>query len=656
MVPEIEWPLTLNVSAMLVRLRDTFLGCFHSAGGQKRQLVPSRHRQAFLCGKALLHLFYDRVCVREDEMRRLLDEDNHMRMLVIDLQREGGEHKDLEFVCNMIQRLFSWQYDAASLRLPMIPDSCLPWMLHLLPHCIYHRRRSLTLSDVGDVTIDAITRLFVLPPPPKNTLANCLLAASLLIRVPATQDELMKIDKSSEVNMLFDLFIRRLKATLNEGGIAHALRDQNHQSAFALKLLQPFAVLLEMEEYRAMAHDRGLSMWAIRLARDLARQHLSRNIVTRRDTDTPEVARLLEYSCAMLHLGVVSAGNLRYGPADERVMWDMNWVGAESRGDEGIPLKAIDEYEWLEGLLAYNTQVADHVAIADTLLVMSYMEGIEALASSATFIDTLVYAMSSNMPSRTRHVALRTVWAMKSTLATPKDEGIRESLLADFSPTLHSVLVPKMPSSLPWGQSSPDISFYYERNMHYAELVSALAQNALWHDHLHADGHVERCLTLASELRQIDPRQTIKLWGSTAPDHFGLCVAVTCARIYRQSQKTEPESFSDVVDTLVRRAWNTIHVFSCSYFGPEWPDYRSFIPPLAEYIIKRALVRSTDESVMRGILRRLKHEGENASDLSSVETLVELIDKDLRNLQNDSNNATGQNLDGPSTILYAPSS
>jgi hypothetical protein len=201
LVPEVEWPPSLEVSAILVQLRDTFLSCFEDTQYGQPTLVKFGRERAMACGKAFVHLyierrsFDERPIPRHDITEPILSAPSPSR--VHDIQRLlalQGNDTELSFICSLILEVTFDDGIMApiSLRASQIPNSFLPWMSHCLPHCLLQPDCSRFWSRRA---LDAVTRLLVNPLPPSNILANCLMAASLLLDHEIDSWEFVVVDK-----------------------------------------------------------------------------------------------------------------------------------------------------------------------------------------------------------------------------------------------------------------------------------------------------------------------------------------------------------------------------------------------------------------------------------------------------------------------------
>jgi hypothetical protein len=201
LVPEVEWPRDLDISCALLRLRDTFLNCFENTQYGQPKLTDLGRDRAIVCGKAFLHLSIERRSL--DGRPNLLRGTAEPEFMLASSSRLHDVHwhmwtrhndPELSFICDLILEI---ALDIGvsipiTLRIPNIPDAFLTWMSHPLLHCLsapeyarFWRRRAL----------DAVRRLLASPLPSTDVLANCLIAASLLLDQTVHPSQLTSTNK-----------------------------------------------------------------------------------------------------------------------------------------------------------------------------------------------------------------------------------------------------------------------------------------------------------------------------------------------------------------------------------------------------------------------------------------------------------------------------
>lgn len=198
MVPEVEWPKSIDVSAAIIQLRDTFLGCFESTQGRQPKLGLHSKTRALACGKALIHLYFTRLHGR-DMHQLFFDPLESVSAIPVATQPPDIswftflvlQDMEMQFICDMIRSAFRLSLGHHPF-VPRIPDSYLAWMSYSIPHCLLHYKQERHLRMWA---IDAITRLLVFPLPPRAVIVNCLTAAALIIGIPLEEDALICLDR-----------------------------------------------------------------------------------------------------------------------------------------------------------------------------------------------------------------------------------------------------------------------------------------------------------------------------------------------------------------------------------------------------------------------------------------------------------------------------
>lgn len=198
MVPEVEWPKLIDVSAAIVQLRDTFIACFESTQGRQPKLGLHARTRALACGKALVHLYFTRLDGRD--MRQLFfDPLESASATPVTTQPPDISwftflvlrDTEMQFICDMIRSAFRLSLGHHPF-VPRIPDSYLAWMSYSIPRCLMHYKQERHLRMWA---VDAITRLLVFPLPSRAVIVNCLTAAALMIGIPIEEDALSRLDR-----------------------------------------------------------------------------------------------------------------------------------------------------------------------------------------------------------------------------------------------------------------------------------------------------------------------------------------------------------------------------------------------------------------------------------------------------------------------------
>ncbi|KAG1820645.1 hypothetical protein EV424DRAFT_889943 [Suillus variegatus] len=190
LVPQVEWPLDLDVSDMLHQLYDIYTSCVGFHG----QIMPSLEEKASACLMAMSHLYCGHVLKAHPTSGKFL----------------GCRERDYDTFCQMIQRnikdvdqtvlivtrnlclpqdddhSFPWDlYDS--------PNSVMEWLSHSLP---YHFVVGRVNENVQRLAIDVISQLLSSPSSPSNQIiANCALLACVMVGVQFDKKDIVRIDK-----------------------------------------------------------------------------------------------------------------------------------------------------------------------------------------------------------------------------------------------------------------------------------------------------------------------------------------------------------------------------------------------------------------------------------------------------------------------------
>ncbi|KAH7921772.1 hypothetical protein BV22DRAFT_1095901 [Leucogyrophana mollusca] len=188
MVPDVEWPVELDILPAYLQLCDAFMGCFVSiadtSGGW--QLAPLGQERALACGKALVHLYCNRSYLKFKPYWRGGFWHPRLFHLFACLRRNCYD-RSTAFICDIGVLLFSGRHD----RFPQVPDTCRTWVSHLLPPLL----SVLAGDEVRQMAVEATIGLVTRPFPPRKILADCLLSAAIVMGIDVDKRELVKFDK-----------------------------------------------------------------------------------------------------------------------------------------------------------------------------------------------------------------------------------------------------------------------------------------------------------------------------------------------------------------------------------------------------------------------------------------------------------------------------
>jgi hypothetical protein len=192
-VPQVEWPLDLDISDILPQLYDIFTSCLDS----QQQIIPSLEEKASACTMALSHLYHGRVLQAYSDCGEFLgrgrgDYDTFLRVLSLSL---GGtrtaDHMMLYTTTNLC--LSEEHYRSFFWFLGSCPASVLEWLSHSLPYHFLTRRVN---EDGEKFATKVISKLLSSPSSPSDQIiANCTLLASVMVGAQVDKKDMVRIDK-----------------------------------------------------------------------------------------------------------------------------------------------------------------------------------------------------------------------------------------------------------------------------------------------------------------------------------------------------------------------------------------------------------------------------------------------------------------------------
>jgi hypothetical protein len=185
LVPDVDWPLDLNVSDTLRQLYDVYTTCLDVHG----RIIPSLEEKASTCTMALCHLYCHRILQAgpygflgvgsgdDFVFDRMLDRTKvnpNVLLATTKLYKLSAG------------RPSSWKFGVCS-------NSNLEWLSHVLP---FHFVTGRVDEDVENLAITVISKLSCSPssPSPQN-IANCTLLACIMVRVRFDKKDIVRVDK-----------------------------------------------------------------------------------------------------------------------------------------------------------------------------------------------------------------------------------------------------------------------------------------------------------------------------------------------------------------------------------------------------------------------------------------------------------------------------
>ena len=307
-------------------------------------------------------------------------------------------------------------------------------------------------------------------------------------------------------------------------------------SIYALKLFQPLAAALEVEEFRQTAYDLGMSDWSVQICQSIVNMVLHHPELCR--PEARDAAWV--HARAALHFSVVASGNGDGGPTDNRVTWK-----------EDIPrlrMSRTDGCDWLIDYIVHHHLISDQSALTDAFLTMSeVIIDFECRVKMPVYIEALVFAMAPDKLPRLREAALQAAYGSRNYLASLDSDSLPRDLCIQFSAALSDTVADSV--SFARGDDgilSDNSGMCGEKNLRYLHILFSWTQSKLWSHHLRDDGHLEKCLSIANGLRYFE------IYPLT--EHLALYIIAIVAQLYPDGECNDliPD---DLYGPLVHKAW-----------------------------------------------------------------------------------------------------
>lgn len=635
MVPEVEWPKLIDVSAAIIQLRDTFLGCFESTQGRQPRLGLHSKMRALTCGKALIHLYFTRL--HGQDMHQLFFDPSELVSAIPVTATQPPDiswftflvlrDTEMQFICDMIRSAFRLSLGHHPF-VPRIPDSYLAWMSYSITHCLFHYKHERHLRMWA---IDAITRLLVFPLPPRAVIVNCLTAAALMIGIPLEEGALIRLDRGDELEymllqVLQGLQDQDLHATLEQGLSATSSNDPESslEDVDIAMLFRPLSVLIEVVEYRQIFRDHNLPVWALQLCRRMVQRANIKPPLN--PTAADHQHQCLSSARAALHLSIIADADLRYRASDCRALWNCIRAGI----NHGKRRK--EDFTWLLDFIVHHRNTKDHLALGDALQAMSKVCEVEWPENlMQIYYSNICVAMSPDMPARTRHSGMAALHAVRRKVAS---DGLTSSMMVDLSLALSSTAalcidppVDDGPShALPLSESARS----FGRDLCYTQIIFTLLQARKWDEYLANDGHLERCARIATTLAN-ENRRSMQVLSQLDAGHLALYLAGILAGEQHDTAFNIAEAgISAPTDTdelcwkLIRKAW--------AYASSQQLDegVQCVVPILVQHTLRhmkggqRNVSRSMETAVLKVLVTLRSKPSIDAGD-DQVNELMELL-------------------------------
>ncbi|KAG2044101.1 hypothetical protein BDR03DRAFT_350247 [Suillus americanus] len=215
LVPQVQWPLDLDVSDTLRQLCDIYTSCFDVHG----EIVPSLTEKALASTMALSHLYCGRVLQaypgRDEYLGQRRDD---FTVFYEMLSRQDAQAYELALTTKLS---FSRRIRAFPSGLEDCPDSVPEWLSHILP---YHFVTGQVDKDVETLAVTVVSKLVCSPcSPSPQIIANCALLACVMVGGQFDKKDIVRIDKSSALRRLGPSLLAQFRQALwTYGGGRHS--------------------------------------------------------------------------------------------------------------------------------------------------------------------------------------------------------------------------------------------------------------------------------------------------------------------------------------------------------------------------------------------------------------------------------------------------
>ncbi|KAG1790612.1 uncharacterized protein HD556DRAFT_682288 [Suillus plorans] len=481
LVPQVEWPLDLDVSDMLHQLYDIYTSCVGFHG----QIMPSLEEKASACLMAMSHLYCGHVLKAHPTSGKFLgcrerDYDTFDQMIQRNIkdvdQRVLIVTRNLCFLQDEDRR-FLWfsLYDC--------PGSVAEWLSHSLP---YHFVTGRANEKVEIFAIEVISKLLSSTSSPSNQImANCALLACVMVGVQFDKKDIVRIDKSSALPRFANTLLEQFEITLwtryddlSDDSTGIAYREANLIEAICLVLksaknyYNPSLHAMRNLDACRKIYSRIKSYWA--------EQHNPWELM---DDPQNTLQNALRFT--------LTAAKVSRDPVN---LWHCQCLGT---GDSHSP----EDFDWLIDYLDECIRFDDDEALFDILLLLFSRKVRCSPAKRHQFLNSLIACMHSNTV-HLRHAALRLAHSAREDIVlidAIDNAELRDMILTEFSPAILTAVCPQPGVTL--SHDSPDRFVRDQSDLCYLELLFSLARNSNWHLHLFADQHIDRCISMVAEHR-----------------------------------------------------------------------------------------------------------------------------------------------------------
>ncbi|OAX32876.1 hypothetical protein K503DRAFT_804850 [Rhizopogon vinicolor AM-OR11-026] len=259
---------------------------------------------------------------------------------------------------------------------------------------------------------------------------------------------------------------------------------------------------------------------------------------------------------ALRTIMVHGLGHCLLHPDDENLIWDGDFRWRHSNGNT----PSSEEFDWLIDYLVEKVEdETDAETEGDALLALSAMHGLGSSAKRSSYVKALIRCMAPVRPSRVRYAALRAVSDARDELAsmTISDSAsldIDATLLDGLSRALLTAVGPNQDQTVQHSTSDADFAAMPNYYYYYLRLIFALQKNDEWWERLAHGGHLERwSSSFLYDITLASPNFLDKTH-----------LAGILLRIDPSSNDVSPNLAQEKWWTLIRRAWNSPHLYFLS--------------------------------------------------------------------------------------------
>ncbi|KAH7911654.1 hypothetical protein BJ138DRAFT_892429 [Hygrophoropsis aurantiaca] len=421
-VPDIEWPVEVDVLEIYAQVGNAFKGCFVPVpGGTGLALAPFAHDRAFVFGKALLHLFCNRLCLSkaQDEIP-LGDRDFNLSLLnSFECLAKFGKDNSTSLIRAMASMLFGGNLFHQG-GFSRVPQSDLTWILRLLPHLLAHPDCSI---EVQRLAVSEIVELLRFPTPHQQTLADCSLSVAIMLGVPVDRKYMVRVDSSSLVDTLLEKFLQQPASVRDL-----AAKQQEILLLALATLLEKCQIYPKLGTCGSKACLCDTIDSVTMIFTSCVTRALQLVTAAAPATETETEAALLEHARAALHLGAILTVIPRH---DDHTLnrWNPTYCGHPFRF-------LIDRPESVVYFLNHHYNSREDAAVADTLFMLSQSRDVEQWANSSFFIHEIIRAMN-HQSEHVRHSTLQVVRRMRHALAS--SETAKSPILTSLRSIIPSI-------------------------------------------------------------------------------------------------------------------------------------------------------------------------------------------------------------------------